>query len=332
MLVNFFSKVGASMASNAPVPVSEGNRYSLDSAEALAPFLFALKDWSLGKFDDAGRMLGLYLASSPKAPFEWIADYKPIAQKYADDEAAYEKVSAAAAAADTPDKRAEALKQVQDLEARIKGKLASQLKRIEQDLKKKSADLDAPYIQRIAEEKQRDQTALTDAKHKYALLCADYRFDEARVAVDAAVVTGTDGVQQKASLLKKAGWLCQFKTRLIQDINAHGYTALVANRAGGHLPDGTRKATDSALLVQTQFGTLPFPWNSLAPSVLLTMENYFAQSLAATAPQDAAERQWLSGVFACEEGMPRDGHTLLVQASQVKDEYKDQLGIFLESE
>jgi hypothetical protein len=30
--------------------------------------------------------------------------------------------------------------------------------------------------------------------------------------------------------------------------------------------------------------------------------------------------------------MARDGHTLLVQASQTKPDYKDQLGMFLESE
>jgi len=54
--------------------------------------------------------------------------------------------------------------------------------------------------------------------------------------------------------------------------------------------------------------------------------------MLATAPDQAARRQWLSGVFACEEGMPREGHALLVQASQVKTDYKSDLGPFLESE
>jgi len=331
-LVTFFSKVGAAMASGSPIPASDGSHYASDSFEALAPLLFALKDWSLGKFDDAGELLAPYLASTPQQPFQWVADYKPIAQKYADNAAAYQKAAAAASAADTPDKRADALKQVQDLEARVKGIMAANLGKIEQDLKEKSAELDAAYNQRVAEGTQRDQGLLSDAKRKYAALCPDFRFDEALAAVEAATVSTSGAVQEKEALLKKAGWLCQFKAQLIQDINAYGYPNPIVNRLGGSLPDGPKKATDAGLLIQTQFGTMPFPWSTLPPSMLLAMANLFSGNMAATAPQQAAERQWLSGVFACEEGMSRDGRTLLVQASQVKDEYKDQLSLFLESE
>jgi len=134
-LVNFFAKAGASMAGTEPVSVSEGNGYALDSAEALAPFLFALKDWSLGKFGDAGSLLGLYLVCTPQEPDGWVADYKPIAQKYADDEAAFEKVAAEAAAADTADKRAAVLKEVLELEGKVKGGLSVPLKKIEDGMR-----------------------------------------------------------------------------------------------------------------------------------------------------------------------------------------------------
>jgi len=139
-------------------------------------------------------------------------------------------------------------------------------------------------------------------------------------------------VAEKEKLLKKAGWLRQFKAQLVQDINAYGYPNVLITRLGGRLPDGTKKATDAAVIVQTPFGTVPFPWNTLPATALLAMGNLYSQNMAASAPEQAADRQWLSGVFACEEGMPRDGHTLLVQASQVKDEYKQELSLFLESE
>jgi hypothetical protein len=331
-LVNFFTKVGNAIASGGAVSVAEANHYGLDSVEALAPFLFALNDWSFGKFGDSASMFALYLSSTPKDPFQWIADFKPIAQKYADDEAAYEKVVAAAGAAGSPDQRADALKQAQDLHARVKGRMASEIARIEAGLKKKSADLDPAYNQRVADEKQRDQTLLGDARIKYAAFCADFRFDEGYAAIAAAGVTGSDGVKEKAAMLKKAEWLKQFKTQLIQDINTYGYSSPVMNRAGSHLPDGARRASDASLFVQTQFGNIPFAWNSLPAAALLAMANEFTQSTASTAPRQASDRQWLAGVFACEEGMPRDGHTLLVQASQTKDEYKDQLSLFLASE
>jgi hypothetical protein len=236
------------------------------------------------------------------------------------------------------------LKEVQDLESRIsgdrlRGKMPERLRQIENELKRRSAAQDAPYLQmqaqqqqRIEAEKQRDEAVMTDTRRKYAMLCADYRFDDARAAVDAAVVTGSQGLQEKTTLLKKADWLRQFKALLIQDINLHGYPNPVVNRSGGRLPDGTRQANDAALLVQTQFGVVPFAWNTIPPATLLAMANSFSQAAAGASPQQAADREWLSGVFACEEGMPRDGHTLLVQASQVKDEYKGELTVFLENE
>ncbi len=135
-------------------------------------------------------------------------------------------------------------------------------------------------------------------------------------------------MQQKATLLKMADWLRQFKAQLIQDINTYGYAGSVANRQGGQMPDGPKKATADALTVQTQFGPLAFAWNSLPASALLAMATSFSQSMAATAPQQAADRQWLSGVFACEEGLTNQGDLLLALASQTKPEYKAELALF----
>jgi hypothetical protein len=331
-LVDFFSKIAAAMRGNGPISPSMGSGYALDSVEALAPLLFGLKDWDLGRFNDAGTLLGLYLSSTPKEPFEWVADYKPLAQKYADDEAAYEKALADAAAADTPDKRAAALKEVTDLEARVKGKMGAKLVKMAADIKKKSAALDAAYDQQIAQAEQADQGVLNDAKRKYAAFCADFRFTEARAAVQSATVSTPDGTKQRDALMKKATWLCQFKAMLIQDINTSGYPDVLVTRTGGRLPDGPKKADDNGLMVQTQFGTVPCPWTTLPPSEILALANYYQQMRATSAPQQTPDRQWLSGVFACEEGLARDGHTLLVQASQVKDEYKDELTLFMDSE
>jgi hypothetical protein len=325
-LVTFFSSIGGSLSTAAAIPAATGGKYASDSYEALAPLLFALKDWSLGKYADAGKLFTQYLNSAPKDPFQWIADYKPIAQKYADQEAAFDKASAASAAADTPDKRAAALKQA--LEAGAKGKMAARVKKLEQDIKKKSAQLDATYYERIADAKQREEGLLADAKRVYAADCVEFRFDEARAAIAAVNVTGPDALQEKAAQLKKADWLRQFKAQLIQDINVYGYSGSIANRQGGQVPDGVKKATADALTVQTQFGPLTFAWNTLPASALVAMAGSFSQSVAATAPQQAADRQWLCGVFACEEGLTNQGDLLLAQASQTKPEYKAELALF----
>ena len=331
-LVNFFSKVSGAMQGGSAIPAAAGTGYALDSEEALAPFLFGLKDWDLGRFEDAGRLFALYISSTPKDPFQWVGDYKPVAQKYADEEAAYEKVSAAVAAANTPETRADALKQVQALKAQVKGKLSARLSRMEVELKRKSAALDVTYNSQVALSKAQDSTALNDAKRKYAVFCPDLRFSDALAAAQAASVSTPDGVREKDALVKKATWLVQFKNLLIQDINSYGYPDVIVTKTGGRLPDGTKKATEDGVFVQTQFGAVPSPWTMLTPAEILSLASYYQQTTATSAPQKVPDRQWLSGVFACEEGLSRDGHTLLVQASQVKDEYKDDLNLFMDSQ
>ena len=73
---------------------------------------------------------------------------------------------------------------------------------------------------------------------------------------------------------------------------------------------------------------MAIPWRCLPPSGCWRWRRLCANRNLT--PEQVADRQWLSGVFACEEEMARDGRALLVQASQVKDAYKDQLALFMD--
>jgi len=179
---------------------------------------------------------------------------------------------------------------------------------------------------------QADQANLAAAKQKYAAAVAALRFDDAQNVVQTTVVSTADGLQAKDALLKKAYWLRQFKQLLIQDINMYGYPNPVVTRASGPVPDGQKKATDDSLLDQTQFGAVPFPWTALSPTQILEMAIYYEKTTATTAPQQAPDRQWLAGVFASEEGLPQDAQTLLNQAAQAKADYKNELGLFPQSQ
>ncbi|HEX4086187.1 MAG TPA: hypothetical protein VHY22_14825, partial [Chthoniobacteraceae bacterium] len=327
-LVKFFAHVAETMTAHGPVKPDQASLYASDNVEALGPFIFAMKDWDLGHFTEAGKLLGQYLDSDPKEPFQWVADYKPVAQVYSDSIDRYEKIAALAAAADTPEKRADALKQAQDLQAQSKGKMAEALGKVAGEIQKKSASEDAAYNARMSEAKQQDQQALGDAKSRYAALIGAFHFDEAKAAIENAAVTGPEGQQEKQILLKKADWLRQFKAQLIQDINHYGYAPALFSRAGGALPEGPKTASDAGLIIQTQFGPVPAQWSTLTVNDLFAMANQFAASMAASAPQQAAERQWLAGVFACEEGLTNQGLNLLQQAAQTRDEYKSDLTLF----
>ena len=325
-LVAFFGQIGSRMADAKVIPL-KGVSHAPEGVDALTPLLFGLKDWELGHFAEADALLKIYLSATPKEPFAWVADYKPLAQSYSDQYATYRTVADAAAAADTPDKRADALKQAQALESQAKGMMAAKLQALEKTLKEKSAQLDAAFHQQAQEAAEKDHAATLKLDKEFTALCADYQFDQARAAAAAAVVDTPGATKEKEALVRKADWLRQFKATLIQDINAVGYPGPLVNRAGAAVADGPKHATAAALEVRTSFGTVAMPWDTLPASALLTMATSFAsRNLPA---EQAADRQWLCGVFACVEGMARDGRTLLVQASQVKDAYKDQLEFVL---
>ena len=327
-LVQFFSNIGSIMKGSDAITPAAGASYATDNEEALAPLLFGLKDWNLGKFKDAGALLAIYLTATPKDTFQWVADYKPLAQRYADDEAAFEKATAAADGARTPEERAVAVKQLYELKARTKGRLGYTVAKMAHDLRIKSGALDREYQAQQSARQQSDGGILNDLKQKYAAACSAFRFDDVIAALQSATPGTPDGISQKDALLNKAQWLKQFKEQLIQDVNAYGYPDALINRMGGRLPDGTRKASDAGLEVQTQFGSVPFGWDTLPPAQIMALANYYAKTTAAAHPEQAAARAWTLGVFACEEGMAKDGIPLLQQAAQGNADYKSKLSLF----
>ena len=50
-LIDFFTKVGTAMRGANSITPAMGTAYSLDSEEALGPFIYALKDWNISKLD-----------------------------------------------------------------------------------------------------------------------------------------------------------------------------------------------------------------------------------------------------------------------------------------
>ena len=60
-LVAFFSQIASRMADAKLIP-PKGVSHSPEGVDALAPLLLGLKDWALGKFDDADGLLKFYLA------------------------------------------------------------------------------------------------------------------------------------------------------------------------------------------------------------------------------------------------------------------------------
>ncbi|MEO6055116.1 MAG: serine/threonine-protein kinase [Chthoniobacterales bacterium] len=93
-LANFFLEVSRHMMNPQPISDSIMPMYSAGNFEAFGLLLFGIKDVTLGEFEMAQTILQAFMASTPEAPYEWINDYKPLAQKYLNDVGAYLKISA----------------------------------------------------------------------------------------------------------------------------------------------------------------------------------------------------------------------------------------------
>jgi hypothetical protein len=87
-LAKFFLATARALA--APARISAASvQLNRDSFEAFAPFPFALKNISQADVDDATPLLEQFVNSRPQGKYNWIADYKPLAQKYLEDSRSY---------------------------------------------------------------------------------------------------------------------------------------------------------------------------------------------------------------------------------------------------
>jgi eukaryotic-like serine/threonine-protein kinase len=82
-LAKFFVATAKTMF--APGTVSASTAERSDNFKSFALLLFALKDISQTDVNDAPELLEQFIIAQPRERFAWIADYKPLAQKYLDD-------------------------------------------------------------------------------------------------------------------------------------------------------------------------------------------------------------------------------------------------------
>lgn len=328
-LANFFVETSRLAEDETPIGPRVVKNFSKNNVEAFSLLIFALKDWELGKFDDANEIFSAFVASTPQPPFAWIEDYKPIARKYAEEFAAYQKIQHEADAADTPEKRAALEPGIKALAATAHGKMASRLEELAAELRKKNEAQADAATQRQNAQHEADAKTLAEARTRYAAFCANYQFTEARAAAQGAQISDPALLSARDALVKKASWLQRFKSVLTNDVNAAGFPETIRKKNGAVVSGGIKKATEKQLEAQTPYGFIPVSWTEVPASMLLTMANYFAKN--ASTPDLAAERNWLSGVFACEEGMKKEGRALLAAAAQSRAEYRDDLALFFDT-
>ena len=328
-LGQFFIDAAARASSGQPIPASAASELDKSSHEALALFLYALRDWSLEQFEEAGPLFRQFNSASPQGKDAWIADYKPIANTYIADYAAYRRATEAVKdAGDDPAKQKDALLNVQDANRKLKlrGRMSEKLAEVEKELADGIAEREAEAAKKMADQESADAAALAAAKVKVEPLLAQYRYAEAQAALAALRVTGDAAKAERDKLLKRAEWLATFKATLIRDIVTTGYAAPLIKTNRQQIPGGVRRANEQQAEVVTPYGSFAVPWTEIAPECIYAMAQSFIR--AGLKLEQTADRQWQLGVFTCQIGRSREGQALLNDAALAKEEYKEHLPMF----
>ena len=177
-----------------------------------------------------------------------------------------------------------------------------------------------------ADELAADDKALGDAKQKRLALFAKFQFAEAHAAITDPALKTDEAREQQELLGKKAQWLANFKSQLIEDVNKTGYAAPITRKSGPPLPGGIVQADDLQIKLRSQRGLIPIPWTDVSFDSVLAMGASF---ILPNMPKEiAAFRKWQLGVFASYAGKKPEALALLQEAAQLKPIYRDELPIF----
>ena len=329
-MANFFTDTAHQLAGQFPVQSSVARNYEKSNHQAIALLLFALKDWQMGKFDEAGPLFRQFHSSSPEAPHQWIADYREFATQYIDAYTEYHDISGKLRAANTVAERKEAVMAAKAAREKIqvKGKLASLLDETIAIVEKKIADLEKEETEKMAARDAADTKALDEMRTGVEALLQQLKFSEAHALAAAAAVNGEKGRGEQASLVKRTDWLAKFKTTLVTDINAAGYPGPIKRRNGTAVAGAAARANDLGVEVKTPYGGTPALWTDLSLDTLLGMGRYFLKQ--GKDEGAVADRQWACGVFALFANKQAEGRELLNAAAVAKPGYKEELPQFLD--
>jgi hypothetical protein len=299
----------------------------LNGPGALFAFAAGLKNWQLGKFAEAASLLDAFSSSAPAGEFAWINDYKPIAAKHLADYRAYAQWSTTPQQFATSVEVRGAIEKLRAIEKKLqtKGPLAESVKA---DVKRLTAEAtkrekaektarDEEQKRLLAEQTPVWESALAEARRHLPT----YDFTAALATIDRAPITELSLKQRQAEERKKIAWLHKWKATLIDDINRGRLTAPI--EVSGVNYTGASKADETRIAFVVPYGVVETDWVKIPAATLLRMSNTLIDAKA----EDAAERQWLSAVFAAVTDQPAAARELSDAAIKAKPEYAKERGL-----
>ncbi len=329
-LATFFVNTAQVASSATPASAALAKDYDKTDHEAFALLLLAVKDWSLGAFDDAGALFEQFQSATPGEAYAWLNAYKPLAAGYSADLATYRTLSEKARSGGDPDAIQKAIDAAKATREKVKppGKFTEKLAELETELAKKLASAQEAKAMKDAEMEAADAKTLADTLTRVTGLYAGFKFTEAAQLLAAAPLTNEKRKEERDAWAKRTEWLSRFKATMINDINTVGYNQPLRRKTGTAIPAGLRKANDEKAEIVTPYGNVPVPWNEFSVESLTIVAQTF---LRTAPPENAADRQWQLGVFLHTFEKKAEAMIMLNQAAESKPDYRPYLTIFPES-
>ena len=324
-LAPFLYDLGQAMSNDQPVPEKVASRYDRGNHEALALYLFALKDESFGALEDAVAFYRQFATAQAMGPDLWTG-FNTQLRKLRDratDICEYEELVDAAT-------RSRALATDQGAIERAVDAARKVRQRIKQE-GKLMASLDAQLGDKskaMAAQDDADAEAYPAAKAKWDELVAKYEFSEARRAIFEAKLKTDKRVKEQERLASKAGYLEQFKFYLVLEARNDGYAKPVTLTSGATVERGIAKLDDTRMYLRDKGGEKAVLWSEVAPESIFEM----AKSLV-TPDEDvnkAAFRKWHLGNFAAFIGKTDEAKTLMNEAAKANPQYEPEIAGMLE--
>ncbi|MDQ6624283.1 MAG: protein kinase, partial [Verrucomicrobiota bacterium] len=207
-LATFFSDNAKALA--APGPIRGGSDVDAKGVSAFALFLDGVKDWQLREFDEAAGFFRRFLETEVPNELKWIADYKPLAQKYLDDHALYAQWRALPNRLSSAAEARTALEKIRALEQRVqtRGALVDAFKDDEKRLDATAAKLETTEREareRIAKEEfeKRKPALLAEWKTKLVRDLAKGTY-AASIPMGATTYQGISGANEREITLRIA--------------------------------------------------------------------------------------------------------------------------------
>jgi hypothetical protein len=326
-LAKSFLETAKVLRGNAPVPAVEAKVGDADSFKAFALLLCGLKDFELREFAQAQQQLEQFIAAQPVGPFAWIKDYNALAQKYLDDCRLYLAWKAQPKNGGSAKELAVSLANLRALEKKlqIRGALADQLQAEEKQMasqlssrEKSENEIRERQRRELIEKESPAWKAMVSA---YRQKVGVYDFAGARDAIAKAQFSEPSLKESQENLAKKAQWLADWKARFIEDLNRLGFAGTISDVTGLQYT-AIKRASPSRLSVMTPYGPTELDWRKFSPKTLLAIANSLIKKIPAAV---AADREWLSAVFANETGQAEAARFLAKAAADAKAEYRDYL-------